>query len=214
MSFSAVGKVWDVTGLADYVGGIRSLSWADSVTVHHTGTPDLSQRPQGWKIQHMRNLAHFYGKQLGWSAGPHLFTDEDQIFGLSPLTAPGVHARSFNRSSIGIEMLGNFDKDDPESGRGAEVLRTSIECVAALLNKLGLEASEETILFHRDDPKTTKTCPGGKVGKLWFVSEVARAMEGREEESDPTTEPNDENGDLAECIKAMEWQLHKLKSLI
>ena len=214
MSYSNVGKVWDAQGFADYLASLPALGWAKAVCVHHTAYPDLAMRPKGWTIQHMRNLADYYGKQLGWSAGPHLFTDEDQIFGLSPLNAPGTHAKSFNRYAIGIEMLGNYDKDDPESGRGAEVLRTSIECVAVLLKKLGLEATEETILFHRDDPKTTKTCPGGKVGKLWFVSEVARVMEGRGDESEPMTEPDIENGDLAECIKAMEWQLHKLKSLI
>lgn len=216
MSFSAVGKVWDVTGFADYVGGIRSLSWADSVTVHHTGTPDLIQRPQGWKIQHMRNLAHFYGKQLGWSAGPHLFTDEDQIFGLSPLTAPGVHARSFNRSSIGIEMLGNYDREDPDGERGKQVLRTTIHCVATLLKRLGLEADEKTVKFHRDDPRTSKTCPGKKIGKIWFVGEVAKAME---EVKDPvvdagatSTEPVAmDRGQVLQRVKAIQWQCEAME---
>ena len=84
----------------------------------------------------MKNLAHYYGKKLGWSAGPHLFTDEDQIFGLSPLTRPGTHARSYNRTHIGIEVLGNYDKEDPKSGRGLQCWKTAAEATAILLKRI------------------------------------------------------------------------------
>ena len=211
MSYSNVGKVWDIEGFSDYLDSLPAIKWADSVTVHHTGTPDLSQRPKGWTIQHMRNLAHYYGKQLGWSAGPHLFTDEDQIFGLSPLNAPGTHARSFNSRSIGLEMLGNYDIEDPAGDRGKQVLRTSILAVAALLKKLGKEATDKTILFHRNDPKTSKTCPGTKIDKAWFVSEVAKVMADDEPEEKQQAEPIDRFSILDAC-DSIEWQLKKIRN--
>jgi hypothetical protein len=175
MSFANVGKVWDAAGFAAYLETLPPLDWARSVTVHHTAYPDLSMRPKGWTIQHMRNLEDYYGRKKRWSAGPHLFTDEDQIFGLSPLTARGVHARSFNADSIGLEALGNYDQESPHEGRGREVWYTTAAAVALLLAKLGLEPNPETVKFHRDDPRTTKRCPGRKVEKEWFLNMVRSA---------------------------------------
>lgn len=196
MSFSAVGDVFDIPGFRAHVAGL-DLSWADSVCLHHTASPDLSMRPKGWTIQHMRNLAHFYGVELGWSSGPHLFTDEDQIFGLSPLTSRGVHARSFNARSIGIEALGDYDNEDPGTGRGVEVWEMTFQATAVLLDRLGLEATTETVLFHRDDPKTWKTCPGRKISKEWALDCVRaylddlRGLNDRTDDEPPTGEPDD-----------------------
>ena len=75
--------------------------------MHHTAAPSLAQRPRGLTIQHIRNIQNYYQSQLGWSSGPHLFIDDDQIFGMSSLERRGIHAVSFNRTHIGIEVLGN-----------------------------------------------------------------------------------------------------------
>jgi len=210
MSFSAVGQVFDMKSFSAHLAGL-SLAWADSVCIHHTAFPDLSMRPSGWTIQHMRNLASYYGGELGWSAGPHLFTDEDQIFGLSPLTARGVHAASFNARSIGIEMLGNYDTEDPMSGRGAQVIETTAAAVACLLARLGKSANETTVKFHRDDPKTSKTCPGRKVSKAYFLGCVQRhsdIINRTEEQSDRIDEPT-----LHEPVLTIEQRLERLEKI-
>lgn len=175
MSFSAVGQVFDLPAFRAHVASL-DLRWASAVCIHHTASPSLAMRPKGWTVQHMRNLAHYYGAELGWSAGPHLFTDEDQVFGLSPLTSPGIHAASFNRSAIGIEALGDYDSESPSDGRGALVWQTTVNATAILLDRLGLEATGTTVLFHRDDPKTKKTCPGRKVDKKAFLDRVAARL--------------------------------------
>lgn len=180
MGYELVGRVWDAELFAAYVKTV-SLKWANSVTVHHTSSPSLSQRPKGWLIQHMRNLKDFYKRKLGWSAGPHLFTDEDQIFGMSSLWRRGVHARSFNARSIGIETLGNYDKEDPTTGRGLACWLTTAEATAILLKEMGLSVSTKTVKFHRDDPLTSKSCPGNKVSKEWFLQLVEKFMEPEEE---------------------------------
>jgi len=199
MGFELVGQVWDRGTFREYVSRLPALSWCRAVCVHHTSSPNLAQRPQGWTIQHMRNLQDFYQRQLGWSAGPHLFTDEDQIFGVSSLYQRGVHAVSFNSYAIGIETLGDYDSEDPLTGRGLECWKTSAAAVAILLDHLKLPANGETVLFHRDDPKTSKTCPGGKVDKEWFLGLVR----GEGDRNDPAPAPPaiDLRADLTDLCK-------------
>jgi hypothetical protein len=38
------------------------------------------------------------------------------------------------------------------------------------LQWIGVEPSSKTVLFHRDDPKTSKSCPGKKVTKDWILN--------------------------------------------
>jgi len=237
MSFSAVGQHWKPADFREALARMPSLDWARGVTVHHTAYPDLSMRPSGWTVQHMRNLADYYGGELGWSAGPHLFTDESEVYALSPLTAPGVHAVSYNRTHIGIEMLGNYDEeqDSPFVWRGDFVIKTTAAVVAALLDKLGKPATPETVLFHRDDPRTSKTCPGTQIEKEWFLGRVREAMkaENRDDPMEQTPNPSSQHdrageddmaGDdpriccekfeeIRERLGHAEWQLAEMKKL-
>lgn len=174
MGFELTGRVWTPETFADYLQEVQ-LGWADSVCVHHTAAPSLAQRPHGFTIQHIINIQHFY-EGLGWSSGPHLFIDEDQIFGMSSLWRRGVHAKSFNARSIGVEMLGNYDHESPSSGRGLDVIETTAQTVAALLTRMELQADNDTVLFHRDDPKTSKSCPGELINKAWFIDKVRGYM--------------------------------------
>jgi hypothetical protein len=170
MSYANVGKVWSNSSFKDYLKTIQKPSWVRTVTLHHTAAPSLAQRPTGLTIQHINNIASYYKNKLGWNRGPHLFIDENEIFGMTPLTTPGIHAVSFNSSSIGIEVLGDYDVEDPLSGRGLECWKVTAQCTADLLQWIGVEPSSKTVLFHRDDPKTSKSCPGKKVTKDWILN--------------------------------------------
>jgi hypothetical protein len=169
MSFTNTGKVWTLEGFASYLKTVKAPSWARSVCLHHTAAPSLYQRPDGFLAKHLENLRSYYSNELGWRSGPHLFIDEDQVWGMTPLDSTGIHAASFNRSSIGIEVLGDYDNEDPKKGRGLECWQTTAATTKMLLDWLKLPANDKTVLFHRDDPKTTKTCPGGKVQKTWVL---------------------------------------------
>lgn len=207
MGYELTGQVWDPEGFVEFLHPL-DLSWAKGITLHHTGTPSLEQRPHGFKLQHMRNLQHFYEKERRWSAGPHLFVDDDQIFGLSSLERRGVHAVSFNATHIGIEVLGNYDTEDPHSGRGLACWQTAAKACAAILAKTGWVAAN--INFHRDDPKTRKTCPGSRIKKIWLDQLVV----GQADQIGPDDTPEPPAGgwpDLTEEIAAIEWQLRKLK---
>jgi len=169
MSYANVGRVWTVESFREYLKGVKRPAYAKSVTIHHTGAPSLAQRPKGFVAQHILNIKSYY-ESLGWNRGPHLFIDEDQIFGMTPLNVPGIHAVSFNRSSIGIEILGDYDSEDPLSGRGLQCLKNTAAAAKALFEWLDIPVNETTLKFHRDDPKTSKTCPGKRVKKDWFIS--------------------------------------------
>jgi hypothetical protein len=174
MSFANIGKVWSLDSFKQYLKSIKKPVYAKSITIHHTGAPSLAQRPRGFVVQHIHNICSYY-RSLGWSKGPHLFIDEDQIFGMTPLTSSGIHAVSFNRNSIGIEILGNYDVENPLDGRGLQCMKMAAGATLALGEWLDIPLNETTVKFHRDDPKTRKSCPGKKVDKAWFLSLVREA---------------------------------------
>lgn len=208
MSFALVGRVWSPEEFRRYVRAV-DLSWAVGVTMHHTAVPDLAQRPHGFVAQHMENLRHYYGTELGWSAGPHLFADDDQIWGLSPLDRPGVHARSFNRTHIGIEVLGNYDREDPFEGRGQRCWETAAQAVAALLDAAEWDTS--AINGHRDDPATAKTCPGTKIDLSVFRRRVGSVRHGAGLTAD-RVDLRDEA--IRDRIGHIQWQLDEMRRLL
>lgn len=168
MSFSNVGKAWTPSGFRVYLQSIPKPQWVKAITLHHTASPCLADRPKGLTVQHIANIRHGYIHSLGWTAGPHLFVDDSDtrcILGMTPFHERGIHAKSFNKDSIGIEVLGDYDTEDPRTGRGLRAWQNTANCVNALLDWLSL--TENDIRFHRDDTKTNKSCPGKLVTLEW-----------------------------------------------
>lgn len=176
--FPIVGQSLFPDQLPDYLDTLSpaDFRWTPSrICIHHTAAPSLRQRPAGFVQQHMRNLRDYYKEKRGWDRGPHLFVDDDEVWLFTPLTSPGIHAASFNRDAIGIEMLGDYDNEDPKTGRGRAVIETTARAVVHLMAHFGI--GEDDILFHRDDPQTDKTCPGSKIAKPWFLQQVKEAAD-------------------------------------
>lgn len=168
------GRPLDLAQLQTHVDGIKFDAWKpELVVIHHCGAPSLAQRPLGFIPQHMLNLKDYY-EGRGWRSGPHAFIDEEKIWLFTPLNARGVHAVSFNRNAWGLEMLGDYDSEDPYAGRGLNVLTITAKATAVLLRKLGKDI--QAIRFHRDDPKTSKSCPGRLVDKAHFTALVAASL--------------------------------------
>ena len=171
-----VGLGFEPAAFDIYCKQLTWMNWRPSfVVVHNTSTPDLAMRPKGFTHQHMLNLVSYYRDQQGWSAGPHLFVDDHQIWVFTPLTTTGRHSPSWNSVALGVEMLGNFQTDDFNSGRGAVVRQNAVCAVTSICGALGL--SPATTRFHKEDPMTThKDCPGKNCSKSGFIQDVQKAL--------------------------------------
>jgi hypothetical protein len=170
-----IGQSFNQKQFQDYCHTLSWTTWRPSfIVLHNTAIPSLAQRPAGFTIQHIRNLEKFYRDTQKWAAGPHLFIDDKQIWVFTPLTESGTHSPSWNRVSMGIEMLGDYEKEPFTTGRGLKVQNNAISAIATLYGILGIDP--QTLRLHREDPNTTHACPGKNVKKLDVIQKIQEAM--------------------------------------
>lgn len=170
-----VGLSFDATSFDTYAKSLNWTSWRPSfIVLHNTAVPTLAQRPQGFTRTHIDNLVVYYRDTQKWTAGPHLFIDDRQIWVFTPLTVTGRHSPSWNALALGIEMLGDYNTDGFDSGRGLAVRKNAVAAMASLCGALGLDP--DTMRLHKEDPATTHDCPGKNVSKSKVIGEVKAAM--------------------------------------
>ena len=129
-----VGEAFSAKDFDAYCHTLQWTAWRPSfIALHNTASPSLAQRPNGLTKQHIKNLEAFYRDKQGWKAGPHLFVDDRQIWVFTPLTVSGVHSPSWNKIALGIEMLGNFETEAFDSGRGLKVRKNAVAAMATLV---------------------------------------------------------------------------------
>jgi hypothetical protein len=166
-----VGASFNPDDFDTYCHTLQWLAWRPSfIVLHNTGVPSLAQRPNGLTKKHIQGLEAFYRDEQKWSAGPHLFVDDKQIWVFTPLTVSGVHSPSWNQVSFGVEMLGDYEKEAFGSGRGLNVRKNAVAALATLSAVLGFDG--QTLRLHREDPLTTHACPGKNVRKLEVIQEL------------------------------------------
>lgn len=176
MTFPIIKRRFTPAQFADYVEGLKLTDFKPSFCVlHNTAVPSLAQRPIGFTADQMESLRTYYSG-LGWRGSPHCFVDDTEagIWVLNPLDKRGTHSPSWNGTSWGIEMLGNYETESFTTGRGAKVRDNAVAAIALLNRKIGVSAS--TMRIHREDPATDHACPGKKVVKADFVARVAVYM--------------------------------------
>ncbi|TGE20559.1 hypothetical protein E5K00_21430 [Hymenobacter aquaticus] len=164
---------------AEFDSYCHTLTWPawrpGFLVLHNTSIPTLAQRPNGFRRQHMLDLEHYYRDVQEWNAGPHLFVDDKRIWVFTPLTVSGVHSPSWNKLSLGVEMLGEYATESFTTGRGLNVRHNTIAALATLSAVLGLAPA--TIRLHKEDPKTShKGCPGKNVVKAEIIDAVQELL--------------------------------------
>jgi hypothetical protein len=170
-----LGKSFSPAAFDDYCHTLQWTAWRPTfIVVHNTAIPSLAQRPNGLTAQHIKDLETFYRDTQKWKAGPHLFIDDKQIWVFTPLTLSGTHSPSWNKLALGFEMLGNYETESFDSGRGLKVRKNAVAAIASISGVLGLDP--HTIRLHREDPLTTHACPGKNVRKLEMIQEVNDLM--------------------------------------
>jgi N-acetylmuramoyl-L-alanine amidase len=166
-----VGRSFSSAGFDAYAHTLQWTTWRPAfIVLHNTAAPSLAQRPGGLTEQHIHALEAFYRDTQKWNAGPHLFVDDRQIWVFTPLTMSGVHSPSWNKIALGIEMLGDYETEAFNQGRGLQVRDNAVAAIATLTAALGLDP--ETMRIHREDPLTTHACPGRNVRKLEVIQQV------------------------------------------
>ncbi|MBC7920536.1 MAG: N-acetylmuramoyl-L-alanine amidase [Ferruginibacter sp.] len=166
-----VGKNFSPEAFDSYCHTLQWNAWRPSFMVlHNMGSPSLAQRPHGLTSQHMQNLVGFYRDEQKWKAGPHLFIDDSQIWVFTPLTVSGTHSPSWNKTALGIEMLGDYEREAFNTGRGLKVRKNTVAALATLCAILGIDS--QTMRLHREDALTTHACPGKNVRKLEVIQDV------------------------------------------
>jgi len=170
-----VGRRFTPDEFDGYCHTLQWNAWRPSfIVLHNTAIPSLAQRPNGLTQQHIQGLEAFYRDTQGWKAGPHLFVDDKQIWVFTPLTVSGTHSPSWNKVALGVEMLGNYENEEFDSGRGLQVRQNTVAALATLHAVLGIDGN--LMRIHREDPLTTHACPGKNVRKLAVIQEVQDLM--------------------------------------
>jgi hypothetical protein len=158
---------------------INALQWTDwrpqGITLHNTALPTLAQWAETGAAHdaRIRNLQEFY-EDKGWHAGPHWFVSRNWINWFSNPLLPGVHSRCFNKTRFGIEMVGDYAKEEFNSGDGAMVRDNAVFLIAALNLKFNFDPGDLT--FHVECKQDNHDCPGKKVVKADVISRVREMM--------------------------------------
>lgn len=183
-----VARKFTQAGFQAYLDGLSIPHWAKFVVVHNTSSPDIhlyrddwmKRAPSEWTPEiWLRNLVSYYSG-MGWKGGPHLFIppQPDCILVLNALTVPGTHTPSWNSFSIGVETVGEFEREKFEDPTRDNL----VFALAALHRKLGLTPlpyvlGKQGLHFHKEDHATThKTCPGHNMVKSDLVARVQAKM--------------------------------------
>ena len=174
-----VGKSFTTGAFEAYCHTLHWTAWRPSfIVLHNTAIPSLAQRPAGLTLAHIYNMVSFYRDVQGWNSGPHLFVDDHQIWVFTPLIVSGTHSPSWNLLSLGVEMLGDYEHEAFDSGRGRLVQENTVAALASLSAVLGLDP--QTLRLHREDPRTTHAaCPGQNVSKAAVIQAVEDLLAAR-----------------------------------
>jgi hypothetical protein len=189
------GKPYSRAELAAHINACDFSKWRRKdgthakpafITLHNTSSPTiqlwLSWSPEK-RQQYVLNMQPYYEK-MGWRGGPHFFvTPQDDIcaFGFNDLMAAGTHASCFNNASIGIEMVGEFDREPFDTGPGAQVADNAVYLMALLHNKIGITPApyaydQHGLHFHIECKADNHDCPGRFVVKPNIVTRVNAEM--------------------------------------
>jgi len=150
-------------------------------TLHNTGVPSLKQWEAYGPTPQERwgaSLNSYY-KKLGWHSGVHLVCCPNYIWYLCDLRQDGVSVSCWNRVTIGIECVGNYEVggDDWSVGDGAKVRDNAAWALAVLCQRFGWKpevyvVGQSGLHFHRECPADGHPCPGSKVLKSDMIARV------------------------------------------
>jgi hypothetical protein len=146
-------------------------AWWRALVLHHTVAPTLAQ----WRGRRSMDALQRYYTGLGWDSGPHLFiavgsprVEDDGIWQLTALSERGIHANRCNPYSVGIEVVGSYDRLS-----WSVPMRRMVYDVLVQLQRW--QRRPITIIGHRDCG-SPKSCPGRAIDLDVVRADVARLL--------------------------------------
>ncbi len=121
-----------------------------TIVIHHSGNTDTA-----------KGIRKLHVEVNGWDdIGYHfMITKDGKILRGRDLNIEGAHVLGFNKDSVGICLLGNFDMEflNDKQKHGLK------ELLENLTKKFNID--KNNIKFHRDFPNVTKSCPGKNINR-------------------------------------------------
>lgn len=150
----------------EYLITLLPPSWFKIIITHETLVPTVDN----WRgLSTMKGMLNYYKNTKRWNRFPHLFVAPDGIWQMNKLTQQGIHANAANPISIGVEVVGNYEKQTWQ-----EPIRTYAFKTHAYLAKWG-NIPLLNIHPHRQY-NPFKTCPGRAIDMNWVRNGVSAYM--------------------------------------
>lgn len=159
--------------LNDFARDVAAFAWARPVfrvDMHHTFHPAHAD----WRgIASIEGMHVFHTRDRGFEdIAQHVSVAPDGMIwtGRDWNKTPASIGCNMNAGVFMLEVIGNFDKGfDRLEGAQRDAAVGVIDIVQRHF-KLPVQA----LLFHREVPQTTKTCPGTSIEKFDIMAAVAR----------------------------------------
>ncbi len=126
----------------------------NTIVIHHSGNTDT--------VEKIRKL---HVEINGWDdIGYHFIVSRlGDVVSCRDLNIEGAHVLGFNRDSVGICLLGNFDEEFLSDKQKYSL----IELLEKLAKRFNID--KNNIKFHRDFPNVTKSCPGKNIKRELII---------------------------------------------
>ena len=120
----------------------------DMIVIHHTGGNDIDASAEQIHEWHLNNP--------GWAGiGYHFVVRKDGTIERGrPMDMLGAHCYGENWHTIGVNIVGEFDNNEPEPAQ----MQSAAKLLAALCRYYGIAPDRQHIVGHRDYNSTA--CPG------------------------------------------------------
>lgn len=145
------------------------------VVVHHTGSI-LGRFDSPWLVRaRHKYIRGFDDIGYHYLIGNGVITGEGRLYNGRPVEAQGAHAWGYNPDSIGISLIGNFDRKKPTDKQ----LENLINFLVENCKKFNIPTNE---IYAHNELDKEKACPGRFVD----MQEIRRKVEVllREKEED------------------------------
>jgi len=141
----------------------------NSIVIHHSLTDDGAVK--NWDAIKQYHMKTNKWDDIGYHYGIEYIGEEATVMIGRPLETPGAHVKGFNRKSIGVCVVGNFDYTNPP----VDKWDLCVDLVRLLCKTYNI--SYDAVLGHREaqiilGERYPKTCPGTN----WNMEKFRRAL--------------------------------------